>query len=323
MNTDSRAAGYILGLASSAAFGMIPLFTLPMMSDGIPSQTALVYRFVIASVVMWLILRLRGEKLSVPPLALCKLFFLSSMYLLAVALYFSALSFMSSGAVATIQFLYPVLVMLIMIVFFHEQFYWHIGVAVVLAIVGVALLSLGPGLEPALNDGAARATRPPFGSDLFWGVLLSLLSGLCNGLYFIGIQVARLPKISGLTMTFYVMVFGSFFCFANAIVASSLVWISGWFDLFMALMLALVTAVFSNFALIMSIRRVGSTLASILGVMEPLTAVIIGIFVFGESFTLQLAGGVVLITTAVFIVVLVPSKKRAPKSNRADEPVSK
>lgn len=306
MNSDSRAVGYILGLASSAAFGMIPLFTLPMMSGGVPAQTALVYRFVIASVVMLFILRLKGEKLSVPPLALCKLFFLSSMYLLAVALYFSALSFMSSGAVATIQFLYPVLVMLIMIGFFHERFYWHIGLAVVLAIVGVALLSLGPGLAPALDDGAARATRPPFGSDLFWGVLLS---GLCNGLYFIGIQVARLPKITGLAMTFYVMVFGSFFCFIYAIVSSSLVWITGWFDLFMALMLALVTAVFSNFTLIMAIRRVGSALASILGVMEPLTAVIIGVFVFGEAFTLQLAGGVVLISAAVFLVVLVPARK--------------
>lgn len=306
MNSDSRAVGYIFGLASSAAFGMIPLFTLPMMSGGVPAQTALVYRFVIASVVMLFILRLKGEKLSVPPLALCKLFFLSSMYLLAVALYFSALSFMSSGAVATIQFLYPVLVMLIMIGFFHERFFWHIGLAVVLAIVGVALLSLGPGLAPALDDGAARATRPPFGSDLFWGVLLS---GLCNGLYFIGIQVARLPKITGLAMTFYVMVFGSFFCFIYAIVSSSLVWITGWFDLFMALMLALVTAVFSNFTLIMAIRRVGSALASILGVMEPLTAVIIGVFVFGEAFTLQLAGGVVLISAAVFLVVLVPARK--------------
>ncbi|MDE5831558.1 MAG: DMT family transporter [Desulfovibrio sp.] len=311
MNTDTRAAGYVLGLISSAAFGMIPLFTLPIMRAGIPAQTALVYRFVIASIIMGVILKLKGEKFSVSPLALLKLFFLSSMYLLAVAFFFSAFSFMSSGAAATIQFLYPVMVMLIMIFFFHERFDWRVGLAVILAVAGVALLSLGPGLEPALDENSARAARPPFGSDLFWGVTLSLLAGLCNGLYFVGIQVASLPKITGLVMTFYVMVFGSFFCLGNALLSSSLVWMDGAFELFMAFMLALITAVISNLTLIMAIRRVGSTLASILGVMEPLTAVIAGILVFGEAFTLQLMVGVVLVLISVILVVLNPSKKQA------------
>lgn len=307
----ARRAGFVLAAVSAAAFGLISFFTLPLMQGGVPAQTALVYRFAIASLMMGAILRIRGERMAVPPASLVKLFFLSSFYLLAVILFFYAFSFVSSGTVATLQYLYPVMVMLIMIGFFHERFYWRIALSVLLAVAGVWLLSSGPDLDPVFEPGYARAPRPDFGSDLFWGLALALISGLFNGLYYVAIQVMKLPGITGLVMTFYVMVFGTFFCLVNALATSSLEWIAGWRDLFLVFMLALVTAVISNLTLIMAIRRVGSTIASIMGVMEPLTAVFVGVVVFGEAFTPELMGGVALIIGAVLLILVAPAGKKA------------
>ena len=51
-------------------------------------------------------------------------------------------------------------------------------------------------------------------------------------------------------------------------------------------------------------RYLGSTPTAILGALEPTTAVLIGVFVFSEPFSLRLLLGIVLILAAVIIVVL-------------------
>lgn len=288
----TRAGGIFNALLSSSTFGLIPLFTLPLMAAGIPVATTLAYRFSIAAGVMWLIIRLCGISLDIGRAAFCKLAVLSIFYMMAVLLYFYALAFLPSGVVATLQFLYPVMVMLIMVGFFHERFSWRTAIAVALAFGGVALLSLGESLNP---DESAR--------NMLLGMLLSLMAGLGNGLYMVGLQVAKLPGIDGLVMTFYVMLFGTIFCLANALVTDSLIWLATPYELGLATLLALITGVFSNLTLVFAIRGIGSTLTSILGVLEPLTAVAVGTFVFAEPFTPQLATGVLLIVLAVWLAL--------------------
>lgn len=68
----------------------------------------------------------------------------------------------------------------------------------------------------------------------------------------------------------------------------------------------MVTAVLANLTLIVGIEFVDPTMSSIMGVMEPLTAVCVGIFVFGELFSLQLAAGVFLIVISVLVVIAGP-----------------
>lgn len=58
----------------------------------------------------------------------------------------------------------------------------------------------------------------------------------------------------------------------------------------------------SNITLVQAIYA-GPTLTSILGTMEPLTAVVIGVFVFNELFTLSSVVGILLILLSVGMVV--------------------
>ena len=50
--------------------------------------------------------------------------------------------------------------------------------------------------------------------------------------------------------------------------------------------------------------NVGATPTAIMGALEPLTAVAIGVLVFGELFTFRLAVGIVLILSAVLLIVM-------------------
>lgn len=290
MDGPEAVMGFFLGLFSSATFGLIPLFTLPLLHAGVTAETALFYRFLIATLTLGGLLAARGERFRARGVDLCKLAGMSIMYMLAALLFFWAFSYLPSGVAATLQFLYPVMVMLIMVVFFHERFSWTIALSIILAVSGVALLSGGPG-----DDGKSISLP---------GVGMMLLSALCNSLYIVGIQTARIPNMSGLVMTFYVMLFSALLSLINALGTGTFQILTSWRELGIAVLLAVVTAVLSNLTLILAIQRIGSTMTSALGVMEPLTAVMVGILVFGEPFSPALAGGVALIAASVLLVML-------------------
>ena len=250
--------GFVLALISSAAFGLIPLFSLPLLHSGLSADCILFYRFLFASISLGLILVLRQERLAAP----------------------------------TLQFLYPLMVMLIMTIFFHEKFSIITASSVLLAILGVALLGSGGG-----DDGGSLDPL---------GVGLLLASALCNAVYISGLHVARIHSISGLSITFWVLFFGTGVSLVNALISGTFEIIGTWEQLALSLLLAIITAVISNLTLILAIQRIGSTLASILGVGEPLTAVTVGILVFDEPATFAVFSGVAVICAAVVLVMTGP-----------------
>ena len=74
---------------------------------------------------------------------------------------------------------------------------------------------------------------------------------------------------------------------------------------------ALPATAVSNMTLVQAIKRIGPTLTSVFGALEPLTAVVIGVAVFGEPFTVQGAAGILLIVAAVTIVILHSGRRKA------------
>ena len=275
--------GFVLALISSAAFGLIPLFSLPLLHSGLSADCVLFYRFLFASISLGLILVLRQERLAAPARDLGLLALFSVLYALAALLMIWGLLYLSGGVTATLQFLYPLMVMLIMTIFFHEKFSIITASSVLLAILGVALLGSGGG-----DDGGSL---DPLGVGLL----------LASALY-----VARIHSISGLSITFWVLFFGTGVSLVNALISGTFEIIGTWEQLALSLLLAIITAVISNLTLILAIQRIGSTLASILGVGEPLTAVTVGILVFDEPATFAVFSGVAVICAAVVLVMTGP-----------------
>ena len=110
--------------------------------------------------------------------------------------------------------------------------------------------------------------------------------------------------MSSLVMTFYVLAFSAVISGCNALLAGTFRPLQSWWELLLATLLAVITAVVSNLTLILAVQRIGSTLTSIMGVMEPVTAVTVGILVFSEPFSLSLAAGVALIALSVVLIML-------------------
>ena len=115
---------------------------------------------------------------------------------------------------------------------------------------------------------------------------------------------SRASRVDSIVLTFYVLAFGALLFFLYAMTTSGIEAVhsvASWRDL---IMLALVCTVLSDYTLILAIKRIGSTRTSILGSMEPLTAVVVGVVYFGERIDTTSVIGLLLVICAVVVVIV-------------------
>lgn len=287
MKPLSSTTGVLYAIASSATFGLIPLFSIPLLSSGIGSPTILCYRFIVAAIIMAVVLLFTKRNLRLYAKQLGVTVLLSVLYSLTAILLIESYKYIPSGVATTIHFLYPLAVTLSMSWLFGERTTTTTYVAVVASLVGVALLAWGDHTQ----------------GDFQRGVTLALLTVVTYAAYIVGVMRSSASSIDSLVLTFYVLVIGAGLFFIYAVSTTGIEYVHRWSDWRDLIMLALVCTVLSDYTLILAIKRIGSTLTSILGSMEPLTAVVVGVLYFGEQFDSSSVAGLILIITAVLLVI--------------------
>ena len=292
--------GFIYALITSATFGLIPLFTLPLLRAGMNTPSILFYRFFIAVLIMGAGGFLARRSLCVTRAELAVLAGLSVLYIGSAVFLFWSYQYLASGIATTMMFLYPVFVALIMIYVFKEKNSFWTMLAIGLAVAGVALLSW---------NGEA-------GGVSFTGILLAVLSGLSYGIYIIAVNKSSVRDMPSGKLTFYVFLFTALFLLAGAYFLGALQTVPDWKCDINLTLLALIPTVLSNLTLVWAIKEIGSTFSSVLGAMEPLTAMTVGVWVFGEPFTRSTAWGVALIILAVTLVVLAPALEKGYRTGK-------
>ena len=195
---------------------------------------------------------------------------------------------MAAGIASTILFVYPIMTAILMTVFFHEKVTWSTTLAILLAVSGVGLLYQGDG-----NDKLSTA-----------GFALVMCSSLLYALYIISVNQWKNPGMSNIKFTFYILLFGLITMFIYSFIAGEKIqMLQTPMHWLYAVQLALLPTVLSLFFMTISINLIGSTPAAIMGALEPVTAVIIGVSIFGESFSFQLAIGILAILAGVTIII--------------------
>lgn len=292
--------GFLYAVITSATFGLIPLFTIPLLHGGMNTPSILFYRFSMAAAMMWAYSFFIRKSLRISIRELITLAWLSLLYIGSAVFLFSSYLYLSSGIATTMMFLYPVFVALIMMYVFKEKKSLWTMFAIVLAVLGVAMLSWNG------SDGGVS----------FFGILLAVLSGLSYGVYIIAVNKSSVRTMSSEKLTFYVFLFTAVFLLAGTLLTGSFQTVEAWQDIFNLALLALVPTIISNLTLVLAIKAIGSTFTSVLGAMEPLTAMAVGVFVFSEPFTLSTALGVFLIIAAVSVVVLAPALEKGYRTGK-------
>ena len=280
--------GFLYGIISSASFGLIPLFAIPAMQHGMDFMNVISYRFLFATISLAVLLKIRKVSFGIQKSDLPTLLLLSFFYIISSVFLLWGYKFMPSGVATTIHFMYPVVTTVIMMLFFREKNSVVRTLAILMAIAGVYSLSY--------SDSEGE-------TDLL-GVVIVLISAVGYALYLVAVGQRKNQSLKGLKLTFYVFLFSTIILLAGMLSTGNMHPIPDYTTAGNLLLLAIIPTIVSNLTLIEAIKYIGATRTSVLGAMEPVTAVVVGIAVFGETFTVSIAIGIMLIVSAVTIIIL-------------------
>ena len=147
-----------------------------------------------------------------------------------------------------------------------------------------------------------------------FGIVLAVLSSLSYTLYLIIVnRSTRLHDVSANTITFWALVVGSFLVLIYKLAeggnfTENIATTGDWLDL---VSLAIFPTMVSLWTLAISTKIIGPTKTSVMGVAEPITAILIGTLFFAEPFTTNILVGVLICVAAVMLMILAGKKTKS------------
>ncbi|MBO4655510.1 MAG: EamA family transporter [Bacteroidales bacterium] len=289
---NKKLFGTICGIGAAICYGTNPLGAR-LYEEGMTPNNVLLWRFGLAWVIIAVVMLFRKEKIGVNKKEFAALSALGLIFWASSITLYVSFQLMAVGVASTLLFVYPVLTAAIMAVFFKEKLTWSTVSAIVLSFIGVMLLYWSP-------DGGRLSA---------WGVVLVLISALTYAIYIIVMNRAHL-EMSSFKINFYVLIYCALGNLLMSVCTGPGLQVptnaTSWFYVGW---LAIVPAILALVMMVYAAKYIGSTPTAIMGALEPLTAVLIGVFLFDEIFTVRLAFGIVLIFSAVVIIALYSNRK--------------
>ena len=291
--------GLFYAAISSASFGFSPLFSLALIAAGLSNFDVLSYRWLTAAVVLVIYAACKKKTLKLNSFdEVWRVVLLSALRSITSITLLIGYANIASGVASTINFMYPVIVALSMMIIFREDRAWINVIAIFLSILGVYLMANGDGVIIE-------------GGNTVLGLTCSLISAITFAAYYIVMKKTKADKIEVVKFTTWIMLLSAIYFIAAALIIDGRITIVTDFKSWMNILgLGLWATMVSNFTGVKAIRRIGPTLTSILGALQPLTAVVLGVVFLDEHLGISTISGIVLILAAVTMIVLHQRKKR-------------
>lgn len=282
--------GYPAGIITGITYGLNPLFGMPLMNNGASIESILFFRYGIAVLILGSLLLLDKQSFKLSWKQAGILLMLGLLYTASSIFLFEAYKYIPSGLATTLIFLYPVIVALIM-VFLRVIPSWQVWLAIVATFIGVIIMT---------QNNSTQTINPI-------GVWLSLGSALVYALFIVIINRSKtISTISNSLLTFYSLSVGAIIFMAKILVSDSNITtgIETNLDWLNIIGLAILPTIVSTASLAIATRNIGATKASVLGVFEPITAILVGTLVFGEALTNNIIIGILLSMAAVTFMII-------------------
>lgn len=288
-----RINGIFYAAISSASFGFSPLFSIGLLAAGLSNFDVLSYRWGIAGLVLMIYAFCKKKSLRLLSWdETWKVILLSALRSITSITLLIGYANISSGIASTINFMYPIIVAICMMLFFGDRKSPVDIIAIAVSIFGVYLLASGDSL--IVEGGNTRL-----------GLTCSLISAFSFAAYYIVMKQVKADKIEVVKFTTWIMLLSAlYFIVCAFIFEGKLTMVTDGKNWLYILGLGLWSTMISNFTGVKAVRRIGPTLTSILGALQPVTAVVLGVLFLHEHLYMKSFIGIILILTAVTIVVL-------------------
>ncbi|MDE5706248.1 MAG: DMT family transporter [Muribaculum sp.] len=283
---SNRTKGYICAAVAACTYGINPLLALPLYARGMNADSVLFFRYGFAGLMLWGLMLMMHKSLRLPRRQIPMMIVAAVLMALSSLLLFEAYNYMDVGIASTLLFVYPVMVAIINTIFYRERLSIVTISAIAMATAGIMLLYQG--------DGTATLNVT--------GTVLVLLAALSYSIYMVAVNRTSLCKIDSMVLTFYSVGIG-IVVFIAGMTWNGFTPVTGALGWTCVLSLALFPTIISLITMVIAIHNIGSTPTAILGALEPVTALIIGVCVFDERLSFGACIGIVLVVGSVTMLI--------------------
>lgn len=286
--------GYPAGIITGITYGLNPLFAKPLMNAGASTEAILFFRYGIAVILLGAYLLLKKENFRITLKQAGVLLSLGLLYTASSTFLFEAYKYIASGLATTLVFLFPAMVAIIM-VFLKVVPSWPVWLSIAATFAGVMIMTGGAGTEKV---------NP-------LGVWFSIASAFVYALFIVIINRSKvISSIPNSLLTFYALLTGTFFFIGRCLFSGAdlMAGIDGGMAWCNLIGLAVLPTIVSTASLAVATRNIGATKASVLGVFEPITAILVGTVVFGEALTPNIIAGILISIVAVTFMIMLTKR---------------
>lgn len=277
--------GYIYTALSATIFGLMPLLTKIIIARGATSLTIAFFRVFYVTVVLFFVLKIKKIDLRLE-----KRDFLSAILTsifgsgLTIIILNESYNYVDTGIATSLHFLYPLFVAILCCFFYGEKIKKKQIISLSFALVGIiCFMSKGNG-------------------SLF-GYFLAIASGLTYAFYLVKMDKTGLVKMNALKLSFYLALFTTIEIFTMNLFMQDVVFKMDAIAYGLLLVLALSSSFLATVLLQKGVLLLGSTRASFICLLEPVTSMIMGILWLNEALTFNkgLGGLAIIISLIIFL----------------------
>lgn len=277
--------GYIYTALSAIIFGLMPLLTKIIIARGVTSLTIAFFRVFYVTIVLFFVLKIKKidlylEKRDLLSVVLTSIFGSG----LTIIILNESYNYVDTGIATSLHFLYPLFVAILCCFFYGEKIKKKQIISLSFALVGIiCFMSKGNG-------------------SLF-GYFLAIASGLTYAFYLVKMDKTGLVKMNALKLSFYLALFTTIEIFIINLFMQDVVFKLDAIAYGLLSVLALSSSFLATVLLQKGVLLLGSTRASFICLLEPVTSMIVGILWLNEAFTFNkgLGGLAIIISLIIFI----------------------
>lgn len=277
--------GYIYTALSAIIFGLMPLLTKIIIARGATSLTIPFFRVFYVTIVLFFVLKIKKIDLHLEKRDLLSAI-LTSIFGsgLTIIILNESYNHVDTGIATSLHFLYPLFVAILCCFFYGEKIKKKQIISLSFALVGIiCFMSKGNG-------------------SLF-GYLLAIASGLTYAFYLVKMDKTGLVKLNAFKLSFYLALFTTIEIFTMNLFMQDVVFKMDAIAYGLLLVLALSSSFLATVLLQKGVLLLGSTRASFICLLEPVTSMIVGILWLNEAFTFNkgLGGLAIIISLIIFL----------------------
>lgn len=277
--------GYIYTALSAIIFGLMPLLTKIIIAKGATSLTIAFFRVFYVTIVLFFVLKIKKIDLYLEKRDLLSAILISIFGSgLTIIILNESYNYVDTGIATSLHFLYPLFVAILCCFFYGEKIKKKQIISLSFALVGIICF------------------MSKVNGSLF-GYFLAITSGLTYAFYLVKMDKTGLVKMNALKLSFYLALFTTIEIFTMNLFMQDVVFKMDALSYGLLLVLALSSSFLATVLLQKGVLLLGSTRASFICLLEPVTSMIVGILWLNEALTFNkgLGGLAIIISLIIFL----------------------